>query len=107
MHIRWLRWLDAAAHFLYTPTMLGSRATRARWHHRIHLIPGGLLSSICDLAEADMSEAEVDEAMRVGEPVQVAAPVGFRCQHMSLTVAGGLITKPVTWCGCTMQPIFP
>lgn len=43
------RWqiADAAAHFLYCPTMLGRRAARARWHHRVHLVPGALLEWIC------------------------------------------------------------
>lgn len=46
--------IDDIAHFLYCPTMLGRRAGRARWHHRIHLIPGALLSAVCRrLDEAD------------------------------------------------------
>lgn len=40
--------LDAIAHFLYCPTMLGQRCVRQRWHHSIHLIPGWLLAWICD-----------------------------------------------------------
>lgn len=44
---RW-QWVDAVAHFLYCPTMLGRYAARERWHHRIHLIPGRLLAWVCD-----------------------------------------------------------
>ncbi|MUN41404.1 hypothetical protein [Actinomadura litoris] len=50
MKRRWRR-LDAIAHALYCPTMLGRRATRARWHHNIHLIPGALLDEICRRAD--------------------------------------------------------
>lgn len=42
------QWVDAAAHFLYCPTMLGRDSARTRWHHRIHLIPGRLLAWVCD-----------------------------------------------------------
>lgn len=41
------RCLDDVAHFLYCPTMLGARCRRARWHHRIHLIPRRVLGFIC------------------------------------------------------------
>lgn len=39
---------DALGHWLYTPTMLGKRSARARWHHRIHLIPGWLSRWACN-----------------------------------------------------------
>lgn len=39
---------DHIAHVLHCPTMLGRRSARARWHHRIHLIPGVFLAAICD-----------------------------------------------------------
>ena len=41
------RFVDAAAHFLYCPTMLGRRSARARWHHNIHLLPGWALECVC------------------------------------------------------------
>lgn len=47
----WRR-LDAVAHFLYCPTMLGRRFAVKRWHHNIHLIPGALLARICDHLDA-------------------------------------------------------
>lgn len=40
--------VDAVAHVLYAPTMLGRSSGRSRWHHRIHLIPGWLLRWVCD-----------------------------------------------------------
>jgi hypothetical protein len=40
--------LDSLAHLLYAPTMMGRRCARARWHHRIHLIPGPVLAWVCD-----------------------------------------------------------
>ena len=42
------RLLDDVAHFLYTPTALGSRCVRARWHHSLHLIPARILERTCD-----------------------------------------------------------
>jgi hypothetical protein len=42
--------LDTIAHFLYAPTLRGG-AARARWHHRIHLIPGSWLAYPCDRYE--------------------------------------------------------
>lgn len=42
---------DSLVHFLYCPTMLGRRSARARWHHRIHLIPGAFLAAVCDRYE--------------------------------------------------------
>lgn len=39
--------LDALAHLLYCPTLGGRHCARARWHHRIHLIPGWLLALVC------------------------------------------------------------
>ena len=71
MRIRFWPAVDAVAHFLYVPTMGGRRSARTRWHHRIHLIPGALLSLICDAYEARLSEVEFDEMWRSGEPVQV------------------------------------
>lgn len=40
--------VDRLAHVLYCPTMLGRQSARARWHHRIHLIPGRWLTAVCD-----------------------------------------------------------
>jgi hypothetical protein len=57
--------------------------------------------------DLDMTEEEFNEAFRNGEPAMIVTPIGFRCQHMTITTGGGSITKPVTWCGCTMTPIFP
>lgn len=44
--------LDAVAHVLYSPGMLGQRVVRERWYHRIHLIPARLMAYICDRFEA-------------------------------------------------------
>ena len=43
-----LRFADSVAHILFCPLMLGRRSVRARWYHRIHLIPGRALAAICD-----------------------------------------------------------
>ncbi len=40
-------WVDTVAHVLYCPTALGGCCERARWHHRLHLIPGALLEWVC------------------------------------------------------------
>lgn len=56
--MRLTRLLDHVGHFLYCPTMLGRRHAVARWHYRVHLIPGRLLSVICD---------RYDRALGVGE----------------------------------------
>lgn len=42
---------DRLAHVLYSPSMLGGQASRVRWHHHIHLIPGWLLEAVCDRYE--------------------------------------------------------
>lgn len=47
MTIMW-KIIDAVAHVLYCPTMLGRRSARTRWHHRVHLIPGRLVGWVCD-----------------------------------------------------------
>ncbi|MER6830862.1 hypothetical protein ABT352_33050 [Streptosporangium sp. NPDC000563] len=42
----WRR-LDAVAHFVYCPAMLGRRWGRWHWSHDIHLIPGSWLEWVC------------------------------------------------------------
>ena len=46
--MRFWQALDTTAHVLYCPSMAGRRTARARWHHRLHLIPGWVLSPVCD-----------------------------------------------------------
>ncbi len=60
------RIVDTVAHFLYCPTMRGSGFEQARWHHRIHLIPGVLLRWICDRYDASLGVTP-DEMHRTGE----------------------------------------
>jgi hypothetical protein len=52
--------IDGVAHFLYCPTMLGRRVAVARWHHRIHLIPGHLLARACDRYDRALGATEDD-----------------------------------------------
>lgn len=49
-----LRGLDWVAHLLHTPTMLGRGAARARWHHRIHLVPYAVIRPVCDRYEQNL-----------------------------------------------------
>lgn len=88
-HLR-AQWADSLAHFLYCPTMLGRRAARARWHHRLHLIPGFLLAKACDaydrslgVTEAEMhstgrARVEIDPNVRLGRDRTF---VGFEDVH--------------------------
>jgi hypothetical protein len=55
--------LDWTAHFLYCPTMGGRRHARARWHHRVHLIPGRVLRRACDRYDRELGVAD-DEMTR-------------------------------------------
>lgn len=48
MRFRFWRAVDSAAHVIYCPGMAGRRVARARWWHRIHLMPGWLLEFVCD-----------------------------------------------------------
>lgn len=61
--MRTARLLDDVAHFLYCPGMLGRRAAVYRWHHRIHLIPRGLLARACDNYDRALGVTE-DELTR-------------------------------------------
>ena len=36
----------------------------------------------------------------------VPRPIGFGCQHMSMTAGNGVITEAKGLCGCDMQPIY-
>jgi hypothetical protein len=130
------RAIDSAAHFLYCPGMLGRRLAIARWYHRVHLIPGWLLKLVCDRFEhsvwaefdtpedetdammADATEAfyEEDEpvekviaAFNTGEKGVTAKPVGWKCQHLTMTATlPGILPSPpiVSWCDCEMQPVY-
>jgi hypothetical protein len=40
------------------------------------------------------------------EPVRSVAPIGWSCEHMTMTAGNGLITKPKCYAGCAMRPIF-
>lgn len=127
-------WLDSVAHFLYCPGMLGRRMARARWYHRIHLIPGFVLAWVCDrfearlLANSDdwtddptMTLAETKHILErliiPGSGVAIAPkelptargsePIGFRCDHVSMAAGGGVRLVSVSaYCGCEMTPIF-
>lgn len=50
---------DSAAHFLYCPGMGARRSARARWHHRVHLIPGFLLRLACNRLDHAAREASL------------------------------------------------
>lgn len=47
MIFRLWRSVDAVAHFLYCPAMLGRRCARYDWTRDIHLIPGSWLEWVC------------------------------------------------------------
>lgn len=51
MRRRLWRTVDAVAHFLYSPAMLGRRAARYRRLHDVHLIPGSWLAWTCARTE--------------------------------------------------------
>jgi hypothetical protein len=42
------------AHFLHCPALFRRHIARARWYHRIHLIPGWLLRRWCDQFDRDL-----------------------------------------------------
>lgn len=89
-HARWrLRALDSLAHFLYAPTMLGRRVSVARWHHRLHLIPGRVLERAC---------ARLDAALAPRPRVS-----GWMCSHLTITGPVSDVRAP---CGCEMTPIL-
>jgi hypothetical protein len=60
MRGRLLERADTVAHVLYCPTMAGRRFVRARWHHRIHLIPRRLLTAVCDPYERWITDGDPD-----------------------------------------------
>lgn len=55
----------------------------------------------------DASDVEVMRRFMSLPEATVAAPVGYRCQHMSMTAGGGRLTDVQAWCGCKMTPVFP
>jgi hypothetical protein len=71
-----------------------------------------------DLAEIDLTEAEIDAAFAAGQPVEVVGrdappaasaerltkPTGFTCSHMTITGAG--LTNVQGPCGCAMAPMY-
>jgi hypothetical protein len=87
--------LDAVAHFLYAPTMLGRRCARARWHHRLHLIPGRLLRAVCAAYEAELAR------IPAGIPGTVLACTEG---HMSLSVSGVALPGGQCYCGRRLVP---
>lgn len=122
--------LDAVAHFLHCPTMLGRRSARYRWHHNIHLIPGFALAWICDRYELAMGvtpeelrrdrqdAADADEAMADPSPripmdsilaryAERPLPSGYACPHGSIGISSNATLSNAT-CGhgCTMQPVY-
>ena len=60
-----------------------------------------------EFEEFDMSEDEFDTAAAKGEPVMINAPIGWRCQHMSLTSVPLAVGVDTAWCGCKMRPVWP
>lgn len=52
--------VDRVAHVLYRPTMRGAWDARARWHHRIHLISGGLLARVCTRYDRALGVTETE-----------------------------------------------
>lgn len=113
MKLRIYSWLDAVAHFLYCPTMLGRRCVRERWHHNIHLIPATWLAAVCNRYDHWLFVQDEDEplhhllaAFERGEKMQTVVPVGYRCPHMTITFSGMVMNRPTLGCGCTPSPIF-
>lgn len=96
MKHRHIKALDDVAHFLYCPTMLGSRAARARWHHRIHLVPGFLLAVVCDAYERSLGTYE-DWPL---DTRAISCPDG--CTRFE--VGNGVLTGGVGVCGERMRP---
>jgi len=90
--------LDALAHFLYSPTMMGRRSARARWHHNIHLIPRSVLGAVCDRYDLHLGLVS-------GDPVDVTGPDGFGCAHMQIW-SPNLSGQPTFSCGCDAQPLW-
>lgn len=44
---------------------------------------------------------------RMSWPQRTTAPVGWHCEHMTITAGGGYITRPFTsWCGCKPTPLY-
>jgi hypothetical protein len=57
--------------------------------------------------EFDMTVEEFDRQWAEGEPVEIVVPIGWRCEHVSITTGGGRIGKPMTtFCCCDLKPIF-
>jgi hypothetical protein len=60
-----------------------------------------------DFYEEDEPVEKLLAAFEAGEKGKTAVPVGFRCEHMSMTAGGGIFTgRPTAWCGCKMTAIF-
>ena len=74
----------------------------------VAVAPRTFRSPADEFAEFDMTEEEFDRAFAAGIPAQIVVPVGWRCQHVSITVGGDAVAGgPATaWCGCKMAPIF-
>lgn len=53
MRFRFWRAVDAVAHFLYAPAMLGRRIAVHHRGHDVHLIPGSWLACACERAERE------------------------------------------------------
>lgn len=41
-----------------------------------------------------------------GEIYRTQAPIGYRCEHTSITGGGLKVLTFRAWCGCRMRPIF-
>lgn len=67
--------------------MAGRRLAAARWHHRIHLLPGWLLSMICDRFDLSLGLTQ-DELER-------KAPEACMCGTSWIGSPGLVLT-----CGC-------
>ena len=40
------------------------------------------------------------------EPVRTVAPIGWSCEHLTMTTGSGVIKKARCYAGCKMEPIF-
>lgn len=86
-------------------------------HARLHLVAGSLhvvavaarlaglrMQQVHDLEDrADLASWDTQFDI---QPVELVQPVGFRCEHMTITAGGGTLSRPVLPCGCEAVAIF-
>ena len=60
-----------------------------------------------DFYEDDEPVEKLLAAFEAAPKGKTVVPVGFRCEHWTMTAGGGIFTgRPTVGCGCTMTPIF-